>query len=78
MKVTKMSRANELLRRKDPTDKLLGAAANYIEAKGGKALVIGGIAIMQEPTDGEHRFSVVIRCTGRKPAFAEESREPHD
>jgi hypothetical protein len=51
--------------------RLYKAVANYIERAGGKVLVTGGIQIQQWPGDGKFRFTVAVKCTGRKPNFAE-------
>lgn len=50
-------------------NRLYDAVANYIEKRGGKVVVVGGVEIQQWPQDGEFRFSVAIRCTGKVPKF---------
>lgn len=48
-------------------DDLLTAAARWIEANGGKALVIGGIQIQRWPGDREGIYYVAVRVLGRAP-----------
>lgn len=50
-------------------DRLYKAVANYVKMVGGSVVVIGGVQIQQWPGDGEFRFTVGIRCSGRKPDF---------
>lgn len=52
-------------------DRLYRAVANYVTVKGGKLVVIGGIAIQEWPEDRPMIFHVAIKCMGRKPAFVE-------
>lgn len=54
------------------TDRLYKAVQNYVEKKGGKLAVIGGIQIQQWPDDREMSFYVAVKCLGRKPEFATE------
>ena len=51
----------------DTGSALLDAAANWVNAHGGKAVVIGGISIMRQPDDLKFTFSVVVGCIGRAP-----------
>ena len=51
------------------TDKLYEAVRDYIEANKGTVVVIGGIAIMQEPHDSEYKYSLLVRIVGKKPNF---------
>lgn len=53
-------------------DNLYKSAQAYVEAGGGKLLVIGGVAILEWPQDNKSVFYVVIKCTGKKPIFAVE------
>lgn len=53
----------------DVTDRLYKAVLDYVEKNHGTALVIGGIAIVEEGTS-KYNYGVMIRCTGKKPAFA--------
>lgn len=47
------------------TDKLYKAVAEYIEFKGGRALIIGGTAIMQG--NSKFNYNFIVRFTGKKP-----------
>ena len=51
----------------DTTSVLLDAAANWVNAHGGKAVVIGGISIMRQPHDLKFKFSIVVGCVGKAP-----------
>ena len=53
-----------MAKKKTEIDRLLDAAARYIDKAGGKAVVIGGIGLMER---GEFRHSLVINFTGRAP-----------
>lgn len=58
-------------RRKKPnkraiTNRLLIAAGKFINAYGGKALVVGGVYVQQR-ADGLHRFQLCIDITGAPP-----------
>lgn len=48
-------------------DDLLNAAAAWVESRGGSVVVVGGIRIITWPEEGEFKFTVGVRCTGRKP-----------
>jgi hypothetical protein len=50
-----------------PTDRLYNAVQNYVEKRGGKLVVVGGIEIQEWPTDPEFCFRVAVKCLGRKP-----------
>ena len=50
-------------------NKLYEAVVAYIEKRGGKVMVIGGVAKMKEPTDLKFNYSLVIRITGKEPEF---------
>lgn len=47
------------------TDKLYKAVAEYIEFKGGKALIIGGVGIMEGEL--KYNYNLVVRVSGIKP-----------
>ena len=52
-------------------------AAKYLERNGGKAIVIGGIQIIERPTDRPGNFTLGIRIMGRKPVKPDDiSKEP--
>lgn len=59
------------------TDRLYKAVANYVEKKGGKLVVIGGIQLQEWPGDPAMVFHVSVKCMGRKPTYAESSQEPN-
>jgi hypothetical protein len=50
---------------------LYDAVRQYVEALGGKLIVIGGVEVQEWPNDGEFRFRLAVRCTGRKPTMKE-------
>lgn len=50
-------------------DKLLKAAAEYIEELGGRAIVIGGVEVHSFPGE-ELKFKLAVRVMGRKPNAA--------
>lgn len=56
----------------DITDRLLMTAAEYIEARGGKAVVIGNIEVVRMPTDREFNYKLCINVTGKLPYRKEE------
>jgi hypothetical protein len=51
-------------------DRLYKAVDNYVRKTGGKLAVIGGVQIIQWPTDLKYNFTVGIKCTGTKPKYA--------
>lgn len=51
-------------RKRDPEHNLLAAATHYIRARGGRALVIGGISC---ESLGGFRYVLGVRFTGRCP-----------
>jgi hypothetical protein len=55
------------------TDRLYKAVDNYVRAKGGSLIVIGGIQIQEWPGDPAMVFQVAVKCMGRKPAYSESS-----
>lgn len=57
------------------TDRLYKAVQNYVEKKGGKLVVIGGVTIQEWPEDRAMIFHVAVKCMGRKPEFAESPKE---
>ena len=62
MKNRKISTGDEIV------DKLYEAVRNYIEAKKGTVVVIGGIAIVQE-SPLKFNYGVMVRITGKKPTI---------
>ena len=59
-------------RKDDPAHNLLAATQHWVKANGGDIVVIGGIGLMKEPFD-EHRFKIVVGCTGKPPSKPEAS-----
>jgi|GEM_PF-4943018 len=51
-------------------DHLFKAVQEYVTHNGGSVIVIGGIQIQEWPQDGAMTYHVAIKCTGRKPSFA--------
>ena len=49
------------------TDNLYNAVRDYVEAKGGSVIVIGGIQIIQMPNDLKFNWGLNVRITGKKP-----------
>ena len=50
-----------------PEDKLYKEIQRYIESRGGKVLVIGGIEIQEWPESLPYSFVLGVRVTGFKP-----------
>lgn len=49
------------------TDKLYQAVIDYIEKRDGKALIIGGVAVVDEGR--KFNYGLMVRITGKKPKF---------
>ena len=49
---------------------LCKAVQRFIESKGGKVLVVGGISIQQWPQDNTHVYHVAVKFMGRPPKIA--------
>ena len=47
-------------------DNLYKAVQEYVEKRGGSALVIGGTALVQE-SPLKYNYGVMVRVTGKKP-----------
>lgn len=58
-------------RRHDPDHNLIAAACHWLRARGGRAVVIGGVKIIEWPGDLPYKFDVAIGVTGRKPTRKE-------
>ena len=56
------------------TERLYKAVAAYVEKNGGTVVVAGGIQIQEWPGDGEFRYTVAVKCSGRRPKFAKGGR----
>jgi len=50
-----------------PIDALYRGVIRYVEEKGGKLVVIGGVQIQQWPGEAKGCFSVAVKCMGKKP-----------
>ena len=50
-------------------DALYAAVIKYVEAGGGKLVVIGGVQVQEWPQDNAGVFMVAVKCMGRKPTF---------
>jgi len=68
-------KTKEELEEKEIIRRLYDAVIDYVEFKGGKLAIIGGIQIMQLPTDRKFYFTVGIRCIGKKPEYVEQNGE---
>jgi hypothetical protein len=67
--MSKLKRAQSKIADKDDAGvALLKAAGKWVQSCGGNVVVAGGISIMTWPGDLEYNFSVVVKCTGRKPS----------
>jgi len=56
------------LRGKDPASKLQRAVVEYVESRGGRVIVIGGVELIQFPGDeGSFNFRIAVKCTGTAP-----------
>lgn len=64
-----------ILTARDPGTKLCRAVANYLESKGGSALAIGPVSIIDVPGDAHGCFYIGVKCCGKKPTFAKEQRK---
>jgi len=51
----------------DDTDELYLAIQKYIENRGGKVVVIGGVEIQQYPTDKDFTYYIAVKITGHRP-----------
>jgi hypothetical protein len=54
-------------KRVTPADRLLRAAAKYIEANGGTVIMAGPIQIMRWPGDADYKWSLCVQVMGRAP-----------
>lgn len=60
-------------RSRDPNDRLIVATDNWVKAKGGTAVVMGPVSIMKYPGEPEHKYYVVIHCSGTAPVKKQEA-----
>lgn len=54
---------------RDATSQLYRAVIRYVESKGGKLLVIGGVQVQEWPEDAAYKFRLAVGCLGRKPVL---------
>lgn len=50
-------------------DALYEAVQQYVEARGGKLIVIGGVQVQEWPQDNAGVFYVAVKCLGSKPSL---------
>lgn len=55
-----------MTRKERAADRLLKAVAHWVEANGGKVLIVGGVEV-QDFHEGKYKFRVAVRCAGRWP-----------
>ena len=67
MKAKKTKYRQFRFRKNDPEHNLLVAASQYIRAKGGSPLVIGGIQIQKWPGSLAYTYVLGVRFTGHAP-----------
>lgn len=60
---------------RDPISQLYRAVYRYVSCNGGSVAVIGGIQLIQWPTDASGNFTIAVKCTGKLPAFAQPGLE---
>ena len=48
---------------------LQNAVQRFVEANGGKLIVVGAIEIQEWPNDLKYNFRVAVQCTGRRPTI---------
>jgi hypothetical protein len=56
--------------KRDATSQLYRAVRRYVVGNGGNIAIIGGIQVQECPGDNEYKYTIAVRCTGRKPSFA--------
>lgn len=54
----------------DVVERLYFAVQDYVCSRGGNVLVAGGVQVIQWPYQPDTQFSIVVKCTGKKPDFA--------
>lgn len=54
----------------EATQDFYAAVAKYVEAKGGKVLVIGGVQVTHNQEDRRYNWVLGVKCTGRIPKSA--------
>lgn len=58
-------------KRLDDMDRLYKAVQNFVESRGGKLVVIGGVEVQKWPTDNEFVFRIAVKCMGKQPPIQE-------
>lgn len=57
----------DVLAGRSPEMQLLRAVRRYVEAHGGKIVVIGGVELQRLPDDPEGKYRLAVAFLGRKP-----------
>jgi len=60
---------------KDPADRLIVAADNWLKSRGGDGIVAGPICIVSEPYESEQKFIIGVKIFGKRPPKVEESEK---
>lgn len=55
-------------------EELYAAVRRYVETRGGKLIVIGGVSVMRLPGEPDEAFYLAVKCLGRKPEKTPESQ----
>jgi len=61
--------------KRDPATQLYRAVKRYVEANHGSIIVIGGIQMQEWSGDGKFKYTIGVRCVGRKPKGHEIGKE---
>ena len=65
------SPTKQRLPRQDAADRLLTAVTTFVKARGGSVFVVGPIELVQWPDEPSSKFSVNVRCLGKRPRKAD-------
>lgn len=57
-------------------DALYQAVVAYVEARGGRMLVVGGVQVQEWPGGRPGQFLLAVECLGRKPNLVREVPRP--
>ena len=71
----KARKADPLLGKRDKTSQLYRAVRRWVEEGGGSVMVMGGVVTIEWPGDGIGKFTVGIKCLGRKPKSLEDKKK---
>lgn len=74
-KAKKKALAKRKILGRDPTSQLYRAVIRYVESKGGRAVVIGGVQVQQWSGDRGLNFVLGVRCMGTKPKATPDNGE---